>query len=191
MRRKVFTHSMTRKRQRWQPFQAAAVKDLERRKVFTHAMTRKRQRWQPPQAAAAGRRQRRRRAHEKNQRKCVMSGVEGALSRRTPRPQAAAARAAAGHGGPPNELKTQCSTCVRLARPAQRVRGRPQAAAARRPRQRWPPPQSGHPAAGRPHVAAAGRPQAVAAGRPQGGRRRTATAGQPQAATAGRHRPPP
>jgi len=115
-----------------------------------------------------------------------MSGVEGALSRRTPRPQAAAARAAAGHGGPPNELKTQCSTCVRLARPAQRVRGRPQAAAARRPRQRWPPPQSGHPAAGRPHVAAAGRPQAVAAGRPQGGRRRTATAGRPQAATAGR-----
>ena len=137
MRRKVFTHSMTRKRQRWQPFQAAAGGDLERRKVFTHAMTRKRQRWQPPRAAAAGRRQRRRRAHEKNQRKCVMSGVEGALSTRTPRP-------------------------------------------------RWPPPQGGHPAAGRPHVAAAGRPQAVAAGRPQGGRRRTATAGRPQAATAGR-----
>jgi len=89
-------------------------------------------------ATAAGRRrQRRRRAHEKNQRKCVMSGVEGALSTRTPRP-------------------------------------------------RWPPPQGGHPAAGRPHVAAAGRPQAVAAGRPQGGRRRTATAGRPQAATAGR-----
>ena len=36
---------MTRKRQRWQPFQAAAGEDLERRKVFTHAMTRKRQRW--------------------------------------------------------------------------------------------------------------------------------------------------
>jgi hypothetical protein len=56
----------------------------------------------------------------------------------------------------------------------------------RTPRPRWPPPQGGHPAAGRPHVAAAGRPQAVAAGRPQGGRRRTATAGRPQAATAGR-----
>ena len=89
------------------------------------------------ETAAGRRRQRRRRAHEKNQRKCVMSGVEGALSTRTPRP-------------------------------------------------RWPPPQGGHPAAGRPHVAAAGRPQAVAAGRPQGGRRRTATAGRPQAATAGR-----
>ena len=39
-------------------------------------------------ATAAGRRrQRRRRAHEKNQRKCVMSGVEGALSTRTPRPR--------------------------------------------------------------------------------------------------------
>ena len=33
----------------------------------------------------------------------------------------------------------------------------------RTPRPRWPPPQGGHPAAGRPHVAAtAGRPQAAA-----------------------------
>ena len=39
------------------------------------------------ETAAGRRRQRRRRAHEKNQRKCVMSGVEGALSTRTPRPR--------------------------------------------------------------------------------------------------------
>ena len=67
-------------------------------------------------ATAAGRR-RQRRAHEKNQRKRVMSGVEGALSTRTPRPR-----------WPPRK------------RVMSGVEG---ALSTRTPRPRWPPPQGG------------------------------------------------
>ena len=86
-------------------------------------------------ATAAGRRrQRRRRAHEKNQRKCVMSGVEGALSTRTPRPRwprrppgrraaARRRRRAAGTAGRPQVRSERCLSKLSSKRLKRNVEG--------------------------------------------------------------------